>query len=77
MYLSITADYARSWTSREAIREFVQNWIDGMKENLKKEEHKYFSIGKMKNSTKEIFKIESYLEPLSFSGTCKEEPLGT
>jgi hypothetical protein len=46
IFLSITKSYAPLWTSREGIREFVQNWYDAMREELKREQLRSFSIDK-------------------------------
>src|SRR5689334_11951024 len=54
IYLSITGSYAPLWTSREGIREFVQNWYDAMREDLPRDQLRSFSIDKRRSNLHDV-----------------------
>ena len=58
IYLTITDDYAASWKTWEGVREFVQNWYDGVLDN-------YEQVSPPRDS-KRILKITAVSDSLTF-----------
>lgn len=52
IYLTITQAYAPSWGTWEGVREFVQNWYDGVLDS-------YEGISPPRGTERRLLKIES------------------
>ena len=65
IYLTITDDYAASWKTWEGVREFVQNWYDGVLDN-------YEQVSPPRDAKKRILKIIPVSDSLTFKNYFKK-----